>query len=437
MANRGTIPQPSPSVRKQNSARGGTVRPVSQEQAAAAEALESHLHQLADEILLSAGADGVAIALAENGELRCRASSGIAPPQGTQIDSRSGLTGACLSTGTVLRCDDTEQDLRVDQQVCRAIGIRAIVSVPVSAGQEVVGIFEIFSSRPGAFREIDLDGLRAIADEIAHCFEAEEALTRAAVAAAADLGAAGELPPGWIPVSAAIRPRRPMSPITVKKWRAVLGVLVLAVGLFLLLRALRSPRTPLAQAVPTVESVAADQQPGNSQLQERRNRPLRRRITAPAHGEARAVASDTEPISVAASAPKRADLSLPKPPVLISAPSASDPMRQLVSSLPAAQPSLPTVLHISRGIPHPVLVRQVAPVYPALAKQGGIEGTVVLDALVDKNGKVSSLRVVSGNSLLATAAVRAVRQWRYQPSQLNGQTVAVPIKITLNFDLRQ
>lgn len=436
MAIRGTIPKPLSSVGKQNSARGGAVRPVSQEQAAAAEALESHLHQLADEILLSAGADGVAIALAENGELRCRASSGIAPPRGTQIDSRSGLTGACLSTGTVLRCDDTEQDLRVDQQVCRAIGIRAIVCVPVSAGYEVVGIFEIFSSRPGAFREIDMDGLRAIADEIAHCFEAEDALTRAAVAAAADLGAAGELPPGWIPVSAAVRPHRSMSPVALKKWRTVLGVLVLAVGLFLLLRALRGPRSPLAQSAPTVESVAADQQASNNQLQERGNPPVRRRITAP-HGEARAVASDSEPISVASSAPKRVDQSLPNPPVLISAPNASDPLRQLVSSLPTAQPSLPADRHLSRGIPQPVLVRQVAPIYPALAKQDGIEGTVVLDVLVDKDGKVSSLRVVSGNSLLASAAVRAVRQWRYQPSQLNGQTVAVPIKITLNFDLRQ
>ncbi len=436
MANRGPIPQPLPSLRKQNSARGA-VRPVSQEQAAAAEALESHLHQLADEILLSAGADGVPIALAENGELRCRASSGIAPPRGTQIDSRSGLTGACLSTGTVLRCDDTEQDLRVDQQVCRAIGIRAIVCVPVSAGHEVVGIFEIFSSRPGAFREIDIDGLRAIADEIAHCFEAEEALTRAAVAAVADLGAAGELPPGWIPVSAAVRPRRPMSPVALKKWRTVLGVLVLAVGLFLLLRALRSPRAPLAQAAPTVESVAADQPADNSQLEARKNRSLRRRITAP-HGEARAEASDTEPISVVAgAAPKRADSSLPNPPVLGSAQIASDPLRQLVSSLPTAQPSLPANLHVSRGIPQPILVHQVAPIYPALAKQDGIEGTVVLDVLVEKDGKVASLRVVSGNSLLATAAVRAVRQWRYQPSQLNGQSIAVPIKITLNFDLRQ
>jgi protein TonB len=70
-----------------------------------------------------------------------------------------------------------------------------------------------------------------------------------------------------------------------------------------------------------------------------------------------------------------------------------------------------------------------------LARQVRIEGTVVLDALVGKDGKVTSVRVVSGNSLLAAAALRAVRQWRYQPHELNGEPVAVPVKITMNFQL--
>lgn len=429
MANRGAIPQPLPRA----------IRPVSPEQAAAAEALEGHLHQLADEILLSAGADGVAVALAENGELRCRASSGIAPPRGTQIDSRSGLTGACLRTGTVLRCDDIEQDLRVDQELCRAIGIRAIVCVPVSAGQEVVGIFEIFSSRPGAFREIDIDGLRAIAEEIAHCFQAEEALARAAVAAAADLGAAGELSPGWRPVSAPLRPRRRMSPATLKRWRTVLGMLVLVLGLFLLLRALRSPRAPLAQVAPQAAaagSLPADQQPSNTRVEERRHRSARRRVSSPQHSKAKVVGTaEGDSIAIAAYA-KRAELPLPSPPVLVSPQISSDPLGQLVSSLPTAQPVLPMNPHLSRGTPQPQLVRQVSPIYPALAKQDGIEGEVVLDALVGSDGTVGSLRVVSGNSLLAAAAVRAVRQWRYHPSQLNGHAIAVPVKITLNFSLR-
>src|SRR5579864_2920749 len=199
MADRGAIPQPLPTLQNNSARRRSQVSAASPQPAALAQSLQIHLQALADEILLLSGGDGIAIGLAENGELRCRAASGIAPPLGTRIDARSGLTGACLNTGTLLRCDDSEQDTRVDRQVCRALGIRAMVCVPVSAGNEVVGIFEIFSSQPNAFLNIDSTVLHAKAEEIANCFAAEEALARAAVASVADLGTAGDLAPSWTP----------------------------------------------------------------------------------------------------------------------------------------------------------------------------------------------------------------------------------------------
>jgi protein TonB len=70
-----------------------------------------------------------------------------------------------------------------------------------------------------------------------------------------------------------------------------------------------------------------------------------------------------------------------------------------------------------------------------MARQAGVEGSVVLNAMVDKTGKVSDVQVVSGNSLLAAAAVQAVREWRYQPYELNGEPIKVAVKITLNFQL--
>ena len=88
MGNPGAKRQPSPVPRGRNSA--STPFPA-QEPNAVARNLEIHLRGLADEILLLASGDGVAIALAENGELRCRASSGIAPPPGARIDARSGV----------------------------------------------------------------------------------------------------------------------------------------------------------------------------------------------------------------------------------------------------------------------------------------------------------------------------------------------------------
>lgn len=438
MANRIATPQPLPSVREENSARPQAQMPTSPELAEVAQSLQVHLQELADEILLFARGDGVGIALAENGALRCRAASGIAPPLGTRIDARSGLTGACLRTGTLLRCDDSEEDTRVDRQVCRALGIRAMVCVPVSAGNEVVGIFEIFSSQPNAFLNIDTAVLHAKAEEVANCFAAEEALARAAVASVADLGAAGDLARSRTPAPPTDRFQARLH-LSSRTWQAVLGALVLALGLFLLLRAIRASGPAASawitpQAASAAPRVAQPEQTAVSQTALRRRSHLRvRSVDARSSQQALIVtsaASLAAPARTSESAP-----ALPPDALLAGEATGGDPLNELVSSVSAAQPSLPEDLRVSTGVPQPVLIRRVEPVYPVLAKQSGIEGAVVLEALVNTSGQVNDLRVASGNSLLAAAALRAVRQWRYRPSRLNGKPVEVPIRITLNFEL--
>jgi len=441
MANRIATPQPLPSARKRSSARPQAQDLPSPELAEVAQSLQAHLQSLADEILLLARGDGVGIALAENGELRCRAASGIAPPLGTRIDARSGLTGACLGTGTLLRCDDSEVDTRVDRQVCRALGIRAMVCVPVSAGNEVVGIFEIFSSQPNAFLKIDSAILHAKAEEIANCFAAEEALARAAVASVADLGTTGDLAPSWTPAPPREHPPARLH-LSSRSWQAVLGVLVLSLGMFLLLRAIRASG-PAASAwvAPQAASAAPRAAPPeeaetSSVATRQRSRVHLRSLGTRSSGQALVVA--TAGSSRGASANSGSSESLPPPPpdaAFDAKASGSDPLNGLMSSVPAAQPSLPQDLRVSTGIPQPVLMQRVEPVYPVLAKQSGIEGAVVLEALVNSSGQVNDLHVTSGNSLLAAAALRAVRQWRYRPPRLNGKPVEVPIRITLNFEL--
>ena len=78
---------------------------------------------------------------------------------------------------------------------------------------------------------------------------------------------------------------------------------------------------------------------------------------------------------------------------------------------------------------------QPQPVYPPLARQARIQGKVVLHAIIDKDGRVSQLEVVSGHPLLVQAALDAVKQWRYQPTMLNGEPVEVDTTITVNFVL--
>jgi protein TonB len=81
------------------------------------------------------------------------------------------------------------------------------------------------------------------------------------------------------------------------------------------------------------------------------------------------------------------------------------------------------------------VIAQPQPQYPALARQARIQGNVVLHAIIGKDGRVGELEVVSGHPLLVQAALDAVKNWRYQPTQLNGDPVEVDTTITVSFVL--
>lgn len=81
------------------------------------------------------------------------------------------------------------------------------------------------------------------------------------------------------------------------------------------------------------------------------------------------------------------------------------------------------------------LVRRVEPVYPANARIARIQGPVKMHAVIDPSGRITSLQLLSGHPLLVSAAMDAVRQWRYRPYVLNGEPVPVETEITVNFSL--
>jgi periplasmic protein TonB len=83
------------------------------------------------------------------------------------------------------------------------------------------------------------------------------------------------------------------------------------------------------------------------------------------------------------------------------------------------------------------LVSQVKPVYPPLAKQARIQGVVVLEAEISKEGTIENLKVITGHPLLIQAAIDAVKQWRYKPTMLNSEPVPVVTTITVNFAFSQ
>ena len=100
---------------------------------------------------------------------------------------------------------------------------------------------------------------------------------------------------------------------------------------------------------------------------------------------------------------------------------------------PASNLSHP--LQVSSGVMLAALVYRVEPVYPMIAKQMHVEGTVSLRAIIRTDGSVGDLSLVDGNPILAFAAKAAIRQWRYKPTLLSGQPVEVETIITVNFRL--
>jgi protein TonB len=101
------------------------------------------------------------------------------------------------------------------------------------------------------------------------------------------------------------------------------------------------------------------------------------------------------------------------------------------------QPAAPPApLPVGGDVRQARLISSIPPLYPALAKTQHIEGAVRVDALVDENGRVSSMKVVSGPTLLQQAAMDAVRQWKYQPATLDGKAVPMHLTVTLQFKLQ-
>jgi periplasmic protein TonB len=100
-------------------------------------------------------------------------------------------------------------------------------------------------------------------------------------------------------------------------------------------------------------------------------------------------------------------------------------------------PKAATPARIKQGgnVTAAAIITQTRPVYPALARQARIQGNVVLHAIIDKEGKVAQLEIVSGHPLLVQSALDAVKQWRYKPTQLNGDPVEVDTTITVTFTM--
>jgi protein TonB len=128
--------------------------------------------------------------------------------------------------------------------------------------------------------------------------------------------------------------------------------------------------------------------------------------------------------------------STPQPPS-ISAEEGTDKLAGLVTTKIALPKPEPGSIRISQGVSQGLIVKRVTPVYPPIALQLHKQGTVELLAKIGKDGQITSLKILNGDSALAKSAADAVWQWKYRPYLLNGEPVEIETQITINFKTPQ
>jgi protein TonB len=99
-------------------------------------------------------------------------------------------------------------------------------------------------------------------------------------------------------------------------------------------------------------------------------------------------------------------------------------------------PPPPRIVRVGQGVREPVRIAGGPPQYPAVAREARVQGTVILEAVINERGRIERVRVLKSQPLLDGAAITAVEDWRYTPTLLNGVPVSVLMTITINFTLQ-
>ena len=384
-------------------------------------ALDLVLNDVVEQARTVTGATGAAIALFRDGELTCRATSGEnAPDLGVRVDGTSGLAGACVSSGEIQQCQDTETDPRVNAEACQRLGVRSMLIAPLVDGQRLIGIIQVFSAWPNAFGKREFSALQVLAGRIAESNrEAEAGIpvpvqqpetpsepAKMNVEPIASEQADDQVEETQVEVS---NPRRSFD-----LWGTVLVVLVIAAAIALGLaigwrKAAEFTKRPVPVKTTAAAPISSDTTPTSAALQN-------------------GVTEDSSPGtkgSLDVSSTKAPTTgTLPPPGGLIVTQNG-----KVVYRSPSAAGS--TTPHGAQRS----LIHKVDPEYPAEAKASRIQGPVVLDVQVLEDGAVGTIAVISGDPTLTPSAINAVKQWRYQPATANGKAIESRTRVTVKFTL--
>ncbi len=225
--------------------------------------LDEALQLVADRAVAITSADGVAIALAENNEIVLRAAAGpVRPDAGARIDSDSTFSGACFRTAQTVICHDTETDASVNLQVCRSLGARSMIAVPLCKGRRRIGLLQAFSAQPFGFGDNDARNLSGLAELLlgALTLADEERFAKSAQVAAAKLEAAPSEPEAE-PVAGAGTPVEDQRSVIRRRYVLVVLVCIviaaaLAAGVWWKLKPLHWANKMVANKMARTERVA-------------------------------------------------------------------------------------------------------------------------------------------------------------------------------------
>jgi TonB family protein len=462
-------------------------------------ALSLVLKEIAEQARLATTATGAAIGLAYGSRIVCRATTGAtAPDVAACLNNGSGISEACVRTGKVQVSEDVESDSRIDAATCRRFGVRSVLMAPIQQQEDRLGVIAIFSPRVNAFCDRDVATLQALSRRVAANIElAKQNLAPPSAVITSVAGAARASSKKSPKFRVNLLPKIPATR-WLRNWNSFLMVLLIGLSLtvgWMLGRSGRKPAragshsgadmvssapepekdtaTPVLTEQPTPAAVAPPSSHSPVQVTE---------MPPDANPEAsfaQVTIEDRRPVSRSTreklESKTKAKTDLPVNELPASNPAKGSPTikakdgnraeslvvfenRKLTSQSSGSQstPRLagdsgrtitisPAATKGAADLSQPVvlpeqtarqyLVRKVEPAFPDAAKQPPIQGRVVVNVMVGKDGSVEGIGQVSGDPQLMRAAADAIRQWHFKPYFQNGQPVKFQSRITLNFAL--
>ncbi len=441
-------------------------------------ALEIVLNQIVEHACVATGATGAAVILEREGDMVCRASSGAnAPELGARLDSENGLTAECIRTRRPQRCDDALYDPLANAEASRYLGVRSVMVLPLLTRGRLAGVLEVFSSLPASFSDRDERTLQVLGYRILKDLETSERLSAVTesltdptnIGADSELGidesriVTGPAPsvetpvedlrnvfvnvdrtlvddPGASAAPTAVKtPKNGMSALTASLATACVTCALLIVSVVAIRLAVSRNLARMRQNAYSVARQSETQTNARPQsalqvqsaAQERNSQ-----TSLPAAPGTNADSTESKQVP-----PGSAGIT---PSVPLGGLVVFENGREVFRMLPGgAGPHAPiqkaseiepvNVAELSPQAAQSSLLYRVEPEYPEEARQQRIQGPVVLEVRIGRDGVVQDATIVSGAGILGEAAVAAVKQWKFKPHLVQGQPVPMQTRITLDF----